>query len=529
MMKKIFVFYSLLLIAGNVFAQNCADGFRNPVIGGFHPDPSVCRVGNDYYLVNSSFQYFPGVPIYHSKDLVNWEQIGNVLDRESQLPLGGASSWLGIYAPTIRFYEGTYYMITTNVGNGGNFFVTAKDPRGPWSEPVWLKQGGIDPSLYFEKDTCYMVSNPDDGIWLCQIDPLTGTQLTESKLLWQGDGGRYPEGPHLYKKDGWYYLLISEGGTELAHRLTIARSRKIEGPYEGYLANPILTNCCRLGQSKQIQGTGHGDLVQAEDGSWWMVFLAYRSFGGSYHHLGRETCLAPVEWEKGGWPVVNGNGTVDTMVICKTLPLQPFQETRRRGSFADGKLGPEWVYIQNPSQVAEVCRTAVANGKESTVLRLHASEGSLDDNQQPSFIGIRQEDVAFSLETCLAAVSDSVEKTGLTVYQINDGHADLFVRKDNAGYSIALRYRVKSIDTVVKEIKLDTVPTDVCLRVVSDGNSYRFYYRKQASGIEWHELGSIDCPLLSTEVVGGFTGMMLGLFSQGAGCVDFRYFDYQKH
>ena len=267
--QNLFLFVWMLMLA---WLPVSAQEYRNPVIPGYHPDPSVCRVGDTFYLVNSSFQYFPGVPIFQSKDMVHWQQIGNVLDRESQIPLKGASSWLGIYAPTIRYHEGTYYMITTNVGNGGNFIVTATDPRGPWSEPVWLKQQGIDPSLYFENGKCYMVSNPGDAIWLCEINPKTGEQLTESKQLWQGDGGRYPEGPHIYKKDGYYYLLISEGGTELAHRLTIARSRNIEGPYESNPNNPILTNCSRLGQSKQIQGTGHGDLVQAGDGNWWMVF-----------------------------------------------------------------------------------------------------------------------------------------------------------------------------------------------------------------------------------------------------------------
>ena len=171
----------------------------NPVIPGFHPDPSVCRVGDKFYLVNSSFQYFPGVPIFESADMQHWTQIGNVLDRQTQLPLKGASSWLGIYAPTIRYNDGVYYMITTNVGNGGNFMVTAHDPRGPWSEPIWLKQQGIDPSLYFENGHCYMVSNPDNTIMLCEIDSKTGEQLTESKPIWRGTGGRYPEGPHIYK------------------------------------------------------------------------------------------------------------------------------------------------------------------------------------------------------------------------------------------------------------------------------------------------------------------------------------------
>ena len=202
--QNLFLFVWMLMLA---WLPVSAQEYRNPVIPGYHPDPSVCRVGDTFYLVNSSFQYFPGVPIFQSKDMVHWQQIGNVLDRESQIPLKGASSWLGIYAPTIRYHEGTYYMITTNVGNGGNFFVTATDPRGPWSEPVWLKQQGIDPSLYFENGKCYMVSNPGDAIWLCEINPKTGEQLTESKQLWQGDGGRYPEGPHIYKKDGYYYQI----------------------------------------------------------------------------------------------------------------------------------------------------------------------------------------------------------------------------------------------------------------------------------------------------------------------------------
>ena len=261
------------------FAQSGNLEIHNPIIPGYHPDPSICRVGNDYYIVNSSFQYFPGVPIYHSTDLVNWELIGNVLDRESQLPLKNANSSGGIYATTIRYNEGTYYMVTTNVTTGGNFFVTAKDPKGPWSEPVYLKQGGIDPSFLFEDGKCYMVSNPN-GIVLCEIDPVTGKQLTEGKVLWYGTGGRYAEGPHIYKKDGWYYLLISEGGTEMGH------------------------------------GPGHGDFVQAPDGSWWVVFLGFRRYGGDFHHLGRETFIAPVSWVA-GWPVINDGAPIEAIMPVK--------------------------------------------------------------------------------------------------------------------------------------------------------------------------------------------------------------------
>ena len=232
----------LIFISLCSVCKSSAQGYSNPVIPGFHPDPSVCKAGDDYYLVNSSFQYFPGVPLFHSKDLVHWEQIGNCLTRPSQLDLTNANSGSGIFAPTIRYNDGVFYMITTNVSGKGNFLVHTTDPRSEWSEPVWLEQGGIDPSLYFEDGKCFMVSNPDGYINLCEIDSMTGKQLSSSKRIWNGTGGRYAEGPHIYKKDGWYYLLISEGGTELGHKVTIARSRYIDGPYQGNPANPILTH-----------------------------------------------------------------------------------------------------------------------------------------------------------------------------------------------------------------------------------------------------------------------------------------------
>lgn len=487
--------------------------FRNPVIPGFHPDPSVCRVGDDFYLVCSSFQYFPGVPLFHSRDLVHWQQIGNVLTTREQLPLKDASSWLGIYAPTIRYHEGKFYMITTNVGGGGNFLVTATDPRGPWSKPVWLKQQGIDPSLFFEDGKCYMVSNPGDAIWMCEIDPQTGEQLTESRKLWQGDGGRYPEGPHLYKKDGFYYLLISEGGTELAHRLTIARSRAIYGPYESNPENPLLTNCSRLGQSMQIQGTGHGDLVEAGDGSWWMTFLAYRNFGGSYHHLGRETCLVPVEWQEGQWPVVNGRQPVDTLTQAPgLLPAVAVEKHLGATRFAPTTGTHEWLYLQNPLQ---------SNYQMSaTELRLRP-HGTLTDNRQPTFIGRRQESPRVLIET---EVQPGQTAAGLSLYQIHDGHIDLMASKGK----VALRCKLKSIDHELSK-SWRTSTSRVKLRITSDGQMYRFFY--SLDGRRFQELGAMNCSLVSTEVAGGFTGVVVGMFAEGkkkGAWADFSYFKYEE-
>lgn len=544
-MKKNFLL-SLLMVCMMQVLPASALSYQNPIIPGFHPDPSVCRVGDTFYLVNSSFQYFPGVPIFQSKDLVHWQQIGNVLDRNSQLPLKGTSSWQGIYAPTIRYHAGTYYMITTNVGNGGNFMVTAQNPAGPWSEPVWLKQQGIDPSLYFEDGKCYMVSNPGDAIWLCEINPQTGEQLTESKKLWQGDGGRYPEGPHIYKKDGYYYLLISEGGTELAHHLTIARSKHIDGPYESNPDNPILTNCSRLGQTLQIQGTGHGDFVQAADGSWWMVFLAYRNYGGSYHHLGRETYLAPVEWKKREWPVVNGGRPIDTLVQAKTLPSVPLEKHIGTGKFAPTTGDAEWMYIQNPiannyGWLGESCQENSLVPSLASALSL-LPHGTLSENNQPTFIGRRQENANFTAETLvgLAETDHSIADdlaAGLSVYQIHDGHLDFVVTNNR----VAVRCKLKSIDYTVKSVPLDKLVRindgkgklkmrNVKLRVRSDGVMYYFDYA--LAGDDFKELCSVNCSLMSTEVAGGFTGVTLGMMAEGknaqSGAGVFQYFHYEE-
>ena len=489
----------LTTIAIAVMLPVTAQIIDNPIIPGFHPDPSVCRVDSDYYLVNSTFQYFPGVPLFHSRDLLHWKQIGNVLNREEQLPLKGASSWTGIYAPTIRYNNGTFYMITTNIGGEGNFLVTTKNPRGAWSNPVWLKQQGIDPSLYFEDGKCYMVSNPSDHITLCEIDPSTGKQLTESKSIWQGMGGRYPEGPHIYKKDGFYYLLISEGGTEYGHSLTIARSKSIYGPYEGNPANPILCNQRRVTQSCQVQGTGHGDFVQSPDGKWWVVFLAFRTYGGNYHHLGRETFLLPVEWKEGEWPVVNGNGTMseNSYVSLKGGSQE------QKALYPFGK-GEGFVYLQNPDSAKY---DLLKNG-----IRLCASKSSLAENDRPTFIGERQTSANIDYSSTVSLKkSKAGDEAGLTAYQINDGHYDIALANENGRQVIKCRFQIKS---VVKEEVFDNAEIakakEITLRLRSDGSKYYLEYALNSGS--FITVASAETFLLSSEVVGGFTGVILGKY-----------------
>lgn len=483
---------------------------QNPVIPGFHPDPSVVAVGEDYYVVNSSFHYFPGVPIFHSRDLQNWEQIGNVLDRPSQLELQHSTSSLGIYAPTIRYNEGTFYMITTLVGGKGNFMVTATNPAGPWSEPLWLEQQGIDPSLYFENGRCYMVSNPDNVITLCEIDPGTGATLSPGKALWSGTGDRFPEGPHIYKKDGWYYLLLSEGGTELAHKLTVARSRNIYGPYEPHPSNPIFTHCSLAAQNSNIQGTGHGDFFQAADGSWWVVMLAYRRYGGDFHHLGRETFLAPVSWEN-GWPVVNGGQPLaEQMKVLLPAHPAPVPGRNRVYRFTEAP-GPEWMHIQAP----------VEQNYEYTEegLLLHGNGENLGwGSEHPTALLRRQEAERVHLSTTVRLEGSG--EAGLAVYQIFNGYATVGLRRSGLLAEAVVRYQVRGLEKEEKQLMALATP-EARLEVLSRDNQYIFL-------VDGREISRLETSLLSTEVVGGFTGVTVGPYCI-SGKALFEVFEYEEN
>lgn len=286
---------------------------NNPILSGFYPDPSICRAGDDYYIVNSSFVYAPGVPIFHSRDLAHWEQIGNILNRKEQLPVEGSEISRGIFAPTIRYHEGLFYMITTNVSYGGNFIVTAKNPEGPWSDPYYLGEeaAGIDPSLFFDEDgKCYYCGtrpnpegvryNGDWEIWVQELDLNTMKLTGESMAIWKGavKDCIWPEGPHIYKIGEYYYLMHAEGGTGPEHSISVARSRKLFQWFEGCPRNPIFTHR-NLGMDYPVIYAGHGDLVDDGHGNWYVVMLASRPCR-KHSSMGRETFLAKVIWEMDG-------------------------------------------------------------------------------------------------------------------------------------------------------------------------------------------------------------------------------------
>ncbi len=527
-MKKIpgFLF---ILISISVSAQNINPNpwlmavdstaeisYNNPVIPGFYPDPSVCRVGSDYYLVNSSFEYFPAVPIFHSKDLINWKQIGHCIHDKDQI-----KGEINIFAPTIRYNDGIFYMITTNITFGGNFIVTAKNPAGPWSEAIWIDMPEIDPDLFFDDDgNVYVISSTFE---LAMINPLTGQLLSERKKVWNSSGGRYPEAPHIYKKDGFYYLMAAEGGTEEAHMVTIARSNNIWGPYIDNPANPIATHVGVSGMGNPIQGIGHGDLIQAHDNSWWMLLHGYRSVTGypPHHILGRETCLVPVSWPKGGWPVVNGNGTVLTEMTCPTLPQFPVEQKAVRTLFNSQSLDMEWNYIQ------PAVNGNIEIDKDKEVLVLKGSALKIGESGNPTFVGRRLTDINFSVTTRMD-FNPNIENEEAGLILLNNGsHFDLMVQNINGKRMLYVKLQFGQ--TIYQSSGIELKPGYVDLRIEGNGPEFIFSYSQNSS--EFQIIEKADSRFLSTQTLGWFTGVYAGMYASGNGSLSettalYHWFDY---
>lgn len=488
------------------------EAIQNPVLPGFYPDPSICRVGDDFYMVTSSFSYFPGVPVFHSRDLKNWEQLGHVLDRIEQLPLDCRYISGGIYAPTIRYHDGLFYMITTNVSGVGDFICTARNPAGPWSDIHVVKGApGIDPSLFWDEDgTCYMCGTGDwnEGyphIWGAVLDTDTWT-LGEKHELWRGamHDCWAPEAPHIYRKDGWYYLLIAEGGTEHFHAVTMARSRDVLGKYKGYEGNPILTHR-HLGWNYPICNTGHADLVQLKDGSWYMVLLASRIYGGYHKNLGRETFITPVDWS-GEWPVVNpGVGHVEDTCPAPVLPAHPFP-ARNDDDFHSFV----WNYLGTPTNtpvrvegdtlaIRCIAATLIPQEGEAAEIRREALGLYCRRQQHMSF----RADVVATLPEAQSAVC------GMTVLQNN--YASLRVELFHDGEQIKARAMKVSGENRVEEL-LGECPAEatVQLGIHADGQAYRLMVGGQC-------LAEADGGFLGSESCGGFVGAYIGMYASGCG------------
>lgn len=491
--------------------------FQNPILPGFYPDPSICRVGDDYYLVTSTFAYYPGVPIFHSKDLINWEQIGHVLDRPSQLPLDGQEQSQGIFAPTIRYNEGVFYMITTNVGKGGNFYVTATDPAGPWSDPYYLDAPGIDPSLYFDDDgkVYYHGTRPvPEGekyfgnweAWLQELDLDTNKLIGEPIGLWRGAlrDAVWPEAPHLYKVDGYYYLLISEAGTGHNHAVSIARSENITGPYVGNPGNPVLTHR-HLGIDYPIANVGHCDLVDTKKGEWWAVGLASRIYGGYYRNLGRETYLMPVTWEN-GWPVFSiGTGKLEMSYPLPDLPYEKPNISSVCDNFEEDQLDYKWMFLRTPKE--EFYSLSERPGHLTLKLRPE----KITELVTPSFVGRRQQHINFAASTKMefSPTSDN-EVAGIVLLQSNEYNFSFIYSMVGNKKVIKLVKCSNGEEQVLKEVPIDA--SKLYLKVEAHGQDYSFYYSKTTTNYQTL-IENVDGRILSTDVAGGFVGAVMGLYA----------------
>lgn len=516
--------------------------YENPIIPGFNPDPSICLAGDTFYLVTSTFEFFPGVPIYSSKNLVDWDCIGHCLTRESQLNL--TNCWVsgGIYAPTIRYHDGTFFMVTTNVSNKGNFIVHTEDPSGIWSEPVWVKQGGIDPSLLFDNGKVYFVSNGDckgnGGIFVCEINPFTGEMLTDSILISEGCGGRCAEAPHIYHVGNMYYLMLAEGGTEYGHMVTISRSENIYGPYAPCPHNPILSH--KDQGYVDIFCTGHADIIEDQNGSWWMVCLGIRTIstptrGLMLHNLGRESFLTPVIWEN-GWPVVgegNRKGTLD-LTMKAPLPAPPVKgpglssKTAAKSSdFIENFDEPSWniqfTHIRNPIMENYILCP------EKGLLTLEGSDiGLSSEKGSPAFIGIRQ--TAFCQEACteLTLHSDTCHKSdtgfsgaGLSVFYNNEHHYDIMIIPSGNTHQLILRRQIYDLCAVTDTVEISS--PSIRLKAIADKEYYFFYYA--LPGGDYQYLGKGTTAAMCTEITRSmtFTGTFWGMYAENCK-VDFHLF-----
>jgi len=509
--------------------------YRNPVVAGFYPDPSAIRVGDDFYLVTSTFGYFPGLPIFHSRDLVSWRQIGNAIDRPGQIDYGNDELTRGLFAASISHHDGTFYIANTCFYcDGGNFIVTAKNPAGPWSDPIWLKFEGIDPSLFFDDDgSAWMVNNgiPEgklryDGhraIWLQQFDVAAKKLIGPRKVLI--DGGVDPaskpehvEGPHLFKYDGTYYLTAAEGGTGEQHAQMIWRSRQVTGPYEPWSGNPVLTQRdLDPARADPITSTGHAQYVELKDGSWWAVFLATRPYRGNQYNLGRETFLLPVTW-RDGWPVILPHGErVPVVPERPALPRDPqslptsgpFEWTEH---FTADKLPAQWMTIHPPRQAW------FATGSDGLRLTPSATPlGGHGSGGQPAYLAHRVQHHRATLTATLAPYQPLPgELVGLALLQNESHHYVVGMERSERGAAVAL-YRRASKDepTTGKRLTRIDLPSSerpVSLRFQLDGPRLDVFYAVEPG--QWRSLATgLDSSLLSTDVAGGFIGTTFGPYA----------------
>ena len=511
-----------------------AGHFRNPILAGYYPDPSICRVGDDYYLINSTFAHFPGIPIFHSRDLVNWKQLGHVIDRPTQLKYDGLGITRGIFAPAISHHNGVFYVVCTMVDVGGNFLMTATDPAGPWSDPVWLDFDGIDPSLFFDDDgRAWMVNNgnpPDNkplyqghrAIWIQEFD-IAAKKLTGPRSIIVNGGvdlTKKPvwiEGPHLYKRGGWYYLCCAEGGTSWQHSQVILRGKSPTGPFTPWDKNPILTQRDLDGNAPHaVTCTGHADLVIGPDGNWWSIFLACRPYAPDRWATGRETFLLPVKWTDDGWPQILPPGERVPYVVASPkgadLVANPTQPLSGNFTWTDGfdqpKLSPLWIMLRTPKQNW----WSLAGGR----LSLTPQAEPLSGKGNPSFLGRRLQHSKFETSVRLDVPATAGTSAGLAAMQNETHHYYSGVRRTADGLVAFVEVQNGPKPETLVTLPLPADTKSVELRLTGDGLTLAFDYALSPGA--WQPLlPKADSHPISVQAAGGglhFTGALVGPYAR---------------
>ena len=544
--KFLFVLFSI-----SSFGQEV---FKNPILAGGYPDPSICKVGDTFYLVNSSFEYFPGLPIHKSTDLINWELIGHGLHRESQasstVNLVDVQSNGGIHAPTIRYNKGVYYIISTNVYYDAeknktdmvNFIITANNPAGPWSDPIHIEGApGIDPDLFFDDNgRVWYVGNqaPEnpsfDGegeIWLQELDLNEYSLIGERHLLWRGAcGGVWAEGPHMYKKDGKYYLIIAEGGTSFNHAIMVAMSENIEGPYISNPRNPILTSR-HLSYDNWVNSTGHGDIVELDDGRYYMVILGIRNEINRGSNMGRETFIAPLSWErepfewkenKDLWPVVSpisGKVEKENEVIFKNSTQ--INSYNFRDDFNSKTLGLKWNFRRLPLE------NIYSLDKREGFLRIFSNQNIIKERHRAALMGFKQNQTNFEYFTSMNFnPENNKSEAGISVFQKDDNYLNFTVVKKDGNFFIKVNAYNNNKLILKDEQLIPDYKGKIKLKISSEEGEYKLFYSTR--GFRYRLFDKLKNDILLSK---GYTGAHIGLYITSNGedsndYVDFDYVDY---
>ena len=528
-----------------------AQTFKNPILAGGYPDPSICRVGDEFIMANSSFEYFPALPIHKSKDLVNWELVGHGLNRleqvSGQINLTDVQSNGGIYAPTIRYNNGKYHIVTTNVyydelkqrSTATNFIITSSKPEGPWSNPIVIKGApGIDPDIFFDVDGrvwytgMHQPSDPtfsdEKEIWIQELNPNSFQLIGQRFFVWRGAcGGVWAEGPHIYKKDGKYYLLIAEGGTSFNHSIMVAVSDTITGPYVSNERNPIFSSR-HLSYDNWVNSTGHGDLVELEDGRWYIVMLGVRGDVKRKSNMGRETFIAPVSWEREPyewkerkivWPVI----APQSGKILKINPIIFSETIENKGTFFvddfnDTNLDLAWNHRRAPMQNMF---DLVSNPGS---LRVYTNPNKLQERKRANFTGIKQTESEFSFETKMTfSPSSNSDESGIAIVQKDNNFLSFTIKQLGDDISLELKLMNK-IETSIASKKIDhNSKLPIQLKVESFNNYYHFYYALENEKFDLFAITPADQVLSH-----GYTGAHIGLYATSNGQISTGYADFNR-